>query len=183
MPGCTGSGGGAAALYKNKRPGPHRARPAAWQCMPLVSGGGRPVSGYHGTGELAMRMRRAFACSALLAIGACIAVSVMASQSFRVRPPPEPGLEDWLDVWATYDLEAIPSRPESHVVQPGETLWSIAEMYRLPGDLRMTVDIIREINSLWGPEGPRLRPGQRLRVPENNVEQWPLAVKAAWRGR
>ncbi len=100
-----------------------------------------------------------------------------------VRPEPEretSPVDDWLDVWATYDLEAIPTRPEPHVVQPGETLWSIAERYRLPGDLRMTVDIIRELNSLWGPDGPRLRVGQRLKVPEPDREQWPLAMRHAW---
>ncbi|MGE5585776.1 MAG: LysM peptidoglycan-binding domain-containing protein [Bacillota bacterium] len=130
-----------------------------------------------------MRMRRAFVCSALLAIGACIAVSVMASQSFPMRPPPEAGLEDWLDVWTAYKLEAIPTRPEPHVVQPGETIWSIAEMYRLPGDLRMTVDILRELNGLWGADGPRLRPGQRLKVPEPDEAEWPVGMKWCWNGR
>jgi len=117
---------------------------------------------------------------AILGICVCATIYVSASQLIPARPPPEPRLEDWLDVWATYKLEAIPTKPEPHVVQPGETIWSIAEMHRLPGDLRMTVDIIRELNSLWGAEGPRLRPGQRLKVPEPDESEWPEGMRWCW---
>lgn len=128
-----------------------------------------------------MARSRGIACLALLGLCVVAASYGVARGLLPVRPPPGPELEEWLDVWATYKLEAIPTRPEPHVVQPGETIWDIAALYRLPGDIRMTVDIIRELNSLWGPEGPRLRPGQRLKVPETDENQWPLAVKAAWR--
>lgn len=48
-----------------------------------------------------------------------------------------------------------------HVVQPGETLWSIAGGLGSTGDLRETVDQIAQLN------GGRttLRPGQRLVLP------------------
>lgn len=127
-----------------------------------------------------MRTRRAFLHAAILAVCACIAVYVRAYHLFPERPPPRHDLEDWLDVWATYKLEAIPTKPEPHVVQPGETLWDVAEKYRLPGDIRMTVDIIRELNSLWGAEGPRLRPGQRLKVPETDESEWPEGMRWCW---
>lgn len=109
---------------------------------------------------------------------ACV-LAVLVWQVRAVAPGHD--LRDWIDVWATYRLEAIPVSPEPHIVQPGETIWDIARAYRLPGDLRMTVDIIRELNSLWGPDSPILRPGQRLKVPEPDREQWPLAMQHAWR--
>jgi len=127
-----------------------------------------------------MRIRRGAVYPLILAVLTCVAIWLSARQLLPARPPPEPGLEDWLDVWATYDLEVIPTRPKPHIVQPGETIWDVARAYRLPGDLRMTVDIIRELNSLWGPDGPRLKPGQRLKVPEPDREQWPLAMQQAW---
>lgn len=127
-----------------------------------------------------MRFRRGFASFAVITVGVCIAAFVVAFRAFPMRSPPESELDEWLDVWTTYQLEAIPTRPEPHVVQPGETIWDIAEAYKLPGGLRMTVDIIRELNSLWGPDGPILRPGQRLRVPEPDRSHWPLAVQHAW---
>jgi len=115
--------------------------------------------------------------SRILVVLACV-VAILAWQARAGAPGHD--LRDWIDVWATYDLEAIPVRSEPHIVKPGETIWDVARAYRLPGDLRMTVDIIRELNSLWGSNGPRLRPGQRLKVPEPDREQWPLAVQQAW---
>ncbi|HHV61119.1 MAG TPA: LysM peptidoglycan-binding domain-containing protein [Firmicutes bacterium] len=85
-----------------------------------------------------------------------------------------------MDVWSKYGLEAIPVAPEPHIVQPGETIWHIARLYKLPGDIRKTVDIIRELNGLWGPDGPRLQAGQMLKVPETNPNEWALAVQKAW---
>jgi LysM repeat protein len=132
-------------------------------------------------------MRKCFYLSILVVIGTA-AIYVSASQLIpkehtaapTTTPTPGEVFEDWIDVWATYKLEAIPTRPAPHIVQPGETLWDIASEYRLPGDLRMTLDIIRELNSLWGPDGPMLRAGQRLRVPETDADEWPLAMKWCW---
>lgn len=131
-------------------------------------------------------MRKFFYLSILVVIGTA-AIYVSASQLIPTKHAAVPTtevfedwFEDWIDVWATYKLEAIPTRPAPHIVQPGETLWDIAGLYRLPGDLRMTLDIIRELNSLWGPDGPRLRAGQRLRVPETDADEWPLAMKWCW---
>jgi nucleoid-associated protein YgaU len=50
----------------------------------------------------------------------------------------------------------------SVVVQPGDTLWSIASALRGEGDVRVLIDEIQELNGLQGAE---LRPGQALLLP------------------
>lgn len=57
---------------------------------------------------------------------------------------------------------ASPAAPAVHVVQPGETLWSIAREIDPAGDTRATVDQLVELNG-----GAALEPGQRLRLPED----------------
>jgi nucleoid-associated protein YgaU len=47
-----------------------------------------------------------------------------------------------------------------HVVQPGDTLWSIARDLDLGGDVRLTVDRLAELNG-----GAPLAVGQRLLLP------------------
>jgi LysM repeat protein len=52
--------------------------------------------------------------------------------------------------------------PVVYVVQPGDTLWSIAERVNLPGrDLRYTVDRLSEVTG-----GSLLHPGQRIVIPQ-----------------
>ncbi len=51
---------------------------------------------------------------------------------------------------------------EAYRVQPGDTLWSIAEE-RYRGDPREAVWRLREVNGLSGTSG--LQPGQVLRLP------------------
>ena len=57
----------------------------------------------------------------------------------------------------------IPDTPavSLHIVQPGETLWSIAGGLGTDGDLRETVDQIAALNG----GDTSLRPGQRLVLP------------------
>ena len=50
----------------------------------------------------------------------------------------------------------------SVVVQPGDTLWSLAVPLAGDGDVRSVVHELRELNSL---ESARLQPGQVLRLP------------------
>lgn len=54
-----------------------------------------------------------------------------------------------------------PARLEDHVVEPGQTVWSIAAA-RYGGDPRPRVDEILRINHMTA---PILVPGQTLRVP------------------
>ena len=50
-----------------------------------------------------------------------------------------------------------PATQEIHVVQPGETLWSIASEVDPGGDVRATVDRLAELNG-----GAAIQVGQRL---------------------
>lgn len=56
------------------------------------------------------------------------------------------------------DLDHVP-QPVIHIVQPGDTLWSIAEGLDPDGDVRRTVDRLAEANG-----GSSLSVGQRLVV-------------------
>jgi LysM repeat protein len=64
--------------------------------------------------------------------------------------------------WAMLARPSVGAGPEqSYVVEPTDTLWSIA-VRRYAGDTREAVWRIRERNGL---EGTLLRPGQRLVLP------------------
>lgn len=61
--------------------------------------------------------------------------------------------------------QAQPERPERysfHLVQPGDTLWSIARQYMPETDPRVGVEWIKEVNRL---EDAMIRPGDVLNVP------------------
>ncbi len=65
-------------------------------------------------------------------------------------------------VWAAYVRPSEGAGPErSYVVQPADTLWSIATRH-YPGDPRAAVWELRERNAL---DGALIRPGQRLILP------------------
>lgn len=54
-------------------------------------------------------------------------------------------------------------RPETRVVvQPGDTLWSIAAAHYPSDDVRLRVDDIERANGL---RGPTIEPGETLRLP------------------
>lgn len=88
---------------------------------------------------------------------------------------------DGVDVWQQYGIEAIPIAPGFYTVKPGEQLFHIAAKYRLPGPVQLTIDVLKEINNLW--DRPLLAPGQKLRVPETDPKQWPLAIQKIWAGK
>lgn len=56
-----------------------------------------------------------------------------------------------------------PTRTRSVLVQPGQTMWEIAESAAPSADVRATVDEIVELNGLAG--AGKLAAGERLRVP------------------
>lgn len=58
-----------------------------------------------------------------------------------------------------------PSAPPAiHVVESGDTLWSIASLYAPPGsDIRAT---IHDISTLSGLESSLIYPGQKLLIPQ-----------------
>lgn len=51
------------------------------------------------------------------------------------------------------------------IVQPGQTLWSVAQGLHLEADVRETVARIQELNGLEPGAGATVRPGQELIVP------------------
>ena len=54
-------------------------------------------------------------------------------------------------------------KPEATVVvQPGDTLWSIAAAHYPSDDVRVRIEDIERANSL---EGPTIEPGETLRLP------------------
>ncbi len=56
-----------------------------------------------------------------------------------------------------------------YVVGRGDTMWGIAKRYYPDEDPRKVEWMIRRANGLEGPEGPVLRPGQRLWIPDPQV--------------
>lgn len=59
--------------------------------------------------------------------------------------------------WLSGDVPPPPATPRSHVVQPGESYWSIANTLSSGGDVRPLVDRLVEING-----GAELRAGDTL---------------------
>lgn len=63
----------------------------------------------------------------------------------------------------TLAFSATPvSSGTQYVVQPGDTLWSIAQDHAPNSDPRRTVEAIRTLNRI----GPEIRPGQQIFLPD-----------------
>jgi LysM repeat protein len=62
------------------------------------------------------------------------------------------------------DTPAVPATA-SVVVQPGQTLWSVAREVAPGADVRETVARIKDLNNLSGPSSDVVVPGQQLVVP------------------
>lgn len=60
--------------------------------------------------------------------------------------------------------QSVPARAV-YIVQPGDTIWSIAHELDPSGDSRATVDRIVALNG-----GAALEPGQRLRLTDDNAD-------------
>ena len=70
--------------------------------------------------------------------------------------------------------DRVPAPAVSHIVQPGDTLWSIAELYTpVTGDVRVTVSLIRSAN---GAASSLLVVGDVIEVP---VEEIPGTLSPA----
>jgi nucleoid-associated protein YgaU len=63
---------------------------------------------------------------------------------------------------ADAELDGPPPAPEVYVVQPGDTLWSIATSLNGDGDVRSVIDEIQQLNGL---NSAVLVPGQTLLLP------------------
>ncbi len=128
-----------------------------------------------------MRIRRGFAFHSRTRL--CIVAVSLATAALvvsdRVGAPEPPVSEpNWQDVYERWGLEVIIVAPGFYTVQEGEQLSDVAAKYKLPGPLQLTIDVLREINGLW--DNSVLRPGQRLRVPEMDLEQWPIWAQKRW---
>ncbi len=142
----------AAAAPPSIRPNLHLANPAAGQL-----GGGRHLvavapaprrtaaSGAVGRRNASVYARRRIAVGVLLAVVGAVVWTVAtwaANSSVGVAP-------------VGADRTGTPQ--QIHIVQPGETLWSIAAELDTDGDVRDTVDRLAERNG-----GSSLSAGQRL---------------------
>ena len=68
------------------------------------------------------------------------------------------------------DADRGPVPPVPHVVQPGDTLWSLAEDYTRPGgDVRATVALIRAGNEM---SSGQLVVGDVIEVPVGEIPGW-----------
>ncbi len=111
----------------------------------------RVLEGGRAPGRLAQRTvyrrRRLVALAVVLLLTAAVLVlanAVLARTAGGGTPAPVAGT----------------SSPSVHVVQPGDTLWSIARELQPGGDVRLTVDRLAELNG-----GAPLVVGQRLELP------------------
>lgn len=103
-------------------------------------------------------MTRAYLFIALFLAVALAAVLVMQARAGA----PEiklPALGGWQ--WPEEHVECV-----SYVVGEGDTLWAIAGRYYPERDPWEVVWAIRQANGLEGAEGPLIRPGDRLWIPD-----------------
>ncbi|SFE59070.1 LysM peptidoglycan-binding domain-containing protein [Blastococcus tunisiensis] len=129
---------------------PAAPRPEGRVPAPAGRAGSRPASGRDGVVERAsaagLRLtRRARRLAVVMALAAGVAVGA------------------WLGPLVGDDAGGLRLAGESSiVVQPGDTLWSIASSLEGGGDVRAVIDRIQELNDLGGAE---LLPGQILLLP------------------
>lgn len=104
-------------------------------------------------------MTRAFV---FLALACLVAVLAWQARAGAPEPPlPEPGGWRWT---GAEHVECV-----EYTVGMGDTLWSIAGRYFPERRTDEVVWLIREVNGLTGLEGPVLRPGQALWIPDPAV--------------
>lgn len=95
----------------------------------------------------ARRCRAATALVAVAAIGALFGAGSLAGAGQAAGPG------------APVAVETVPVAAASHVVQPGDTLWSLARRLQPDGDVRPLVARLRTASG-----GGALVPGQRIRL-------------------
>ena len=118
-------------------PSPHRrspVRPAPRPRLRVIEGGRREV------GVDTYRRRRVVAAVALFAaavVSVLVLRVVVGALAAGVLPAPPP---------AGPVSGEVPAGAPTYVVQPGDTLWSIAESLDRSGDVRATVDALARAN-------------------------------------
>ena len=125
---------------------------------------GRAPATPRGRGRLppdrSVRIRRrrlvALLIGVLLVAAAPLAATTVATVT-RAGGGVEPSSPQPVPAPAPAGSQAPPTAGETYVVQPGDTLWSIAAAIAPDRDPRPVVDALRRVNG-----GPTLQPGQRL---------------------
>jgi LysM domain len=146
---------GAVAPSRWNAPGPAPDRPAAPADRRDRGGGlehgARPA--VRRLPDRATRMRRrrliVLVAAVLVAVGAVAGVRALSSLA-SVPSSPDP---------APLDGGSTPVAGQVYVVQPGDTLWSLAQRIAPDRDPRPVVDALRRANG-----GPDLQAGDRLRL-------------------
>jgi hypothetical protein len=108
------------------------------------------------TPTLPLRLRQLLAAVLLVAIAGSLAASIALATRHDA-----PGLPAGRAPGAT--IEGAPARAVAatvHVVQPGDTLWTIARAFQPTGDIRPLVAALAEQT-----HGGALEPGQRVFLP------------------
>ena len=127
-------------------PSRHRPQPAARPHLRVIEGGRRAA------GPATYRVRRLAAALAVVAV--LLALRLVAG---AVAADMLPG-----STWAGGAGAAeAPAGSATYVVQPGDTLWTIADGLDRPGDIRATVDRLAELNG-----GAALDVGDRIALPD-----------------
>ena len=124
-------------------PGPHAPRPPA---LRVLEGGRSPA----GQARRAVYRRRRLAVLAVLTVVVAAALLLASAVLARVAGDGTP------DPVAGSSAAAA----EVHVVQPGDTLWSIARSLEPEGDVRLVVDRLVDLNG-----GAPITVGQQLVLP------------------
>ena len=118
--------------------------PAALRAFPSRPPSGRPANRSHPSAA-GRRLRPAVAILAVAAAGTLLGAGSLAGAEQATEPrPPEPAVQG-------------PPAAASHVVQPGDTLWTLARRLQPEGDVRPLVARLRAATG-----GGALAPGQRI---------------------
>ena len=122
----------------------HRPQPAARPRLRVIEGGRRDP------GAATFRRRRILAAVAVVVLVLLVrlAAGAVAGAVLPASPPGGPV------------VGAVPAGADAYVVQPDDTLWTIAERLDRGGDIRATVDALARANG-----GAALDVGDRIVLP------------------
>jgi hypothetical protein len=96
----------------------------------------------------------------VVAVVLAVALVVVVTVGLRLALPPLARVVGGGPLTASDDPPPVPAGADTVLVQPGDTLWSIAAGLEGGGDVRATVDRLAVLNG-----GSDLQVGQRLVVP------------------